>query len=118
MENRITELREKLYSVIDELSSSLDGFVRNPGKDFARNRKLPFSQMMKLFMNIGGGSLGRELLEVNGFNIETPTVSAFVQQRQKILPLAVYELLRKFTSSLSMKKTYKGTDYMRLMEVI
>ena len=108
MENCITELRKKLYSVIEGLSVSLDGLVRNPGKDFVRTRKLPFAQMMKLLVNIGGGSLGSELLEANGFSTETPTVSAFVQQRQKILPLAVYEMFRKFTASLDMEKTYRG----------
>jgi hypothetical protein len=108
MWNRIAQLRENLYSVIDGLSASLGEFVENPGKDFVRIRKLPFTEMLKLFMSIGGGSLGNELLEATGFIAENPTVSAFVQQRQKILPTAVYELLRRFAASLDLREKHRG----------
>jgi hypothetical protein len=108
MTKRIEDMRGKLYSIIDELTAKVNEFVQNPGKDFVRTRKLPFSMMLKLFMSIGAGSLGNELLEASGFKAETATVSAFVQQRRKILPKAVYELFRRFTASVSLNEKHRG----------
>ncbi len=55
-------------------------FVKNPGRDFVRNRKLDFS----------------------------PSKSAFIQQRSKIQLYAFEHLIKKFNKKLSFAKTYKN----------
>jgi hypothetical protein len=102
------KVKKKLTSLITEMSKSQALFVKNPGKDFTRNRKLNFETVMNLLISMGGNSIYKELLESSGYDVKTATTSAFVQQRDKILPFAFEFLLHEFTEShLSIKK-HKG----------
>ena len=83
-------------------------FVKNPGKDFVRNRKLNFSTMLMLLISMGGKTLNEELLEYFIFKDFSPTSSAFIQQRSKIQLYAFEHLLKEFNKKLSFVKTYKG----------
>ena len=101
-------LKEKLSSLIQELSASPALFVKNPDKDFTRKRKLPFETVIQLLISMGGNSVYKELLESQGYDVNTATSAAFVQQRDKILPIALEFLLHEFTQSYSDIKTYRG----------
>jgi len=101
-------VKQKLNSLIAQMSSTHECFVKNPGKDFIRNRKLSFETMIKLLISMGGNSLSKELLEAHGYKLNTPTTSAFVQQRDKILPSALKFLFEKFTDSAAANKRYNG----------
>ena len=107
-------VKDTLSSLIAELSASPALYVMNPGKDFTRKRKLPFETVMQLLISMGGNSIYKELLEAQGYDANTATSSAFVQQREKILPCAFEYLLHEFTKSHTGLKTYR--DY-RLMAV-
>ena len=102
------DVKEKLSSLIRELSASPALFVKNPGTDFTRNRKLPFEVVVQLLISMGGNSIYKELLESQGYNVNTATTAAFVQQRDKILPDAFEFLLHEFTQSYSDIKQYRG----------
>jgi len=108
MNNYPNEVKERLTSIISEMSASSALFVKNPNKDFIRNRKLNFETIMRLLISMGGGSIYKELLEVNGYDANTATTSAFVQQRDKILPFAFEFVLHEFTKSHSDLRSYKG----------
>lgn len=101
-------IKETLTSLIMEMSMSPALFVKDPGKDFTRKRKLPFETMMQLLLSMGGNSIYKELLEAQGYDVNTATAAAFVQQRDKILPFAFEFLLHEFTQSFSDIKKYKG----------
>lgn len=101
-------LKEKLTSLIREMSAAPAPYVKNPNKDFTRKKKLSFETVMKLLISMGGNSIYKELLELQGYDVNTATTSAFVQQRNKILPSAVEFLFHKFTQSYSDIKTYRG----------
>jgi hypothetical protein len=101
-------VKETLSSLIAELSASPELFVKNPGRDFTRNRKLPFETMMQLLISMGGNSIYKELLESQGYDVNTATTSAFVQQRDKILPCAFEYLLHEFTRPYADAKSYRG----------
>ncbi len=88
------------------LISSL--FVHNPRKDFTRNRKLPFEEVVRLLLGMGGNSLNKEILEHFNYSNVLPTASAFVQQRKKLLPDALAFIFNDFTDSLKGLKTYNG----------
>jgi len=102
-------IKGTLSSLISEMSGTAALFVKNPGKDFTRDRKLPFEIVVQLLISMGGNSIYKELLESQGYDLNTATTSAFVQQRDKILPFAFEFLLREFTESFSDVKTYR--DY-------
>ena len=107
-------LKEKIFSIIKQMETSPAAFVRNPGKDFTRKRKLPFETVVKLIISMGGNSIYKELLEAAGYSLETATTSAFVQQRDKILPHAFDFLFHAFTDTYTDIKCYR--DY-RLLAV-
>jgi len=100
--------KNKLTSIISDMALNSDLFVKDPTKDFIRNRKLNFDSVINLLLSMGGNSLGKELLDYYNYDPETASTSAFVQQRGKILPSAFKYLLDKFTGSFENLKTYKG----------
>lgn len=101
-------IKKKLTSIIKEMSSMPELFVKKPGKDFSRNRKLSFESIIQLLLSMGGKSIYTELLEYSGYDINTVTTSAFIQQRNKILPFAFEFLLHEFINSFQETRLYHG----------
>jgi len=108
MDSYANSLKNKLTELIQEMSVALASYVRNPDKDFTRKKKLPFETVMQLLISMGGNSIYKELLESQGYDVNTATTSAFVQQRNKILPSAVEFLFHEFTQSYTDIKDYRG----------
>lgn len=92
-------VKQNLTSIIALMAKEPDPFVKNPGKDFSRNRKLPFETVVQFLISMGGNSIYKELLETQGYNFDNVTASAFIQQRDKILPYAFEFLLHEFTQT-------------------
>jgi hypothetical protein len=108
MDTYANSLKETLTSLIREMAAAPAPYVKNPETDFTRQRKLPFETVMQLLIAMGGNSLYKELLELQGYDVNTATTSAFVQQRNKILPSAVEFLFHEFTQSYTDIKDYRG----------
>ena len=101
-------VKQNLTSIINEMAKNLELFVKDPGKDFTRNRKLPFESVVMLLISMGGNSIYKELLEAQGYDVNTATTSAFIQQREKIMPFAFEFLLNQFTHFNPSEKKYQG----------
>lgn len=101
-------IKGKLLSIIKEMAASPGLFVKAPGRDFTRKRKLSFEMMLRLLLGMGGGSLQAELLEHSGYALDTATSSAFIQQRDKLLPFALEFILHEFTLSFSNMRRHRG----------
>jgi hypothetical protein len=108
MTNYPAYIKNKLMSIIDEMAQQRECYVKNPERDFTRNRKLNFKSVIEILLSIGGGSISTELLKHFNYDAVTASSSAFVQQRDKILPSAFELLLDKFTNSFDNLKTYHG----------
>ena len=108
MKNYPKYLKSALDSVIHEMGKHPEDFCRNPGRDFTRDRKLPFENMLSLLVKMGGHALRDEMLDYFGCNDDLASVSAFVQQRNKILPKALVYLFHKFSDTCVKPKLYKG----------
>lgn len=108
MNNYPLYLKQKLFSKVSEMSSCKDQFVLRPGKDFTRDRKLNFESTLKVMLSMGGSTLSKELLDLFGFDLDRVSVSAFVQQRKKLLPYAFKHLFYNFLQECSFEKCYKG----------
>jgi hypothetical protein len=106
--NYALSTRAQVMEIIKELDRQKESFLKNPKKDFTRKRKLSFSDMLQTVLSMGGQSIRKELLSRYGFGMNTPTASAFVQQRDKILPGAFEQLFHTFTNSLPCERLYKG----------
>lgn len=108
MKNYPKHIKRTLNSVIRSMAKHPEDFCRCPEKDFTRKRKLPFEKVLTLLVKMGGHSLRDEMLDCPDF-AETPaSVSALVQQRNKILPEALEYLFREFTNRCQKTNLYKG----------
>ena len=63
MSRFIENLRSSLQELISELSENPTLFLRDPEKDFSRNRKIDFKTFIGITMNSGGCTMSKELLD-------------------------------------------------------
>lgn len=91
MSNYINQVSDSLKNHISELANNPCLFLRNPNVDFSRKRKIDFKTFIGIMMNSGGATMSKELLDFFDFNKNTPSVSAFTQQRSKVLPETFWE---------------------------
>ena len=89
-------LRTTLSNCISELDSIHDLFVRHPGRDFSRNRKISFPDTCWFLIGLQGKSMPNEILDFFQHSISAPSSSAFIQQRMKILTEAWDFLFHSF----------------------
>lgn len=108
------KIKNTLSQCISDFVSNPEDCLRDPSKDFKRHRKLPLEQMIYSILRFGNATLSNELLDSFRFSVNVPTVSAFVQQRDKLLPSAFETIFRKFTKQTRQTRLYKG---MRLYAV-
>lgn len=101
----ILKLKRTLNSQINALDCEKSVFVVNPERDFTRNRKLSFKKITEMLLCMGKGSLPIEINKYMNYKKNTPSVSAFVQQRAKILPEAFETLFRHFTNEIYTQKS-------------
>lgn len=100
--------KKLLRKVVQELTDCKRLFSNQPKKDFTRNRKLPFEQIIKAILCMGGGSVANEMMDLFGFHEDLATTSAFVQQRAKIRPEAFEKLFDLFVRNTAERSTYCG----------
>ena len=108
MINFSTQVKTKLFSIISDMEKHCSEFVQNPNKDFVRSRKLSFSAMVKILISMGGSTLQKELYNFFDFDTATPTSSAFIQQRSKLLPSAFKFLMCELNRSFTPTKRFRG----------
>ena len=112
----IQEIVTKFDSELTKLDSIKSEFCIHPEKDFSRNRKITFVSTIKSILSFGGGTLTNELLKINKFTTDTPTSSAFVQQRDKITPKAFSALFSMVNQAFDQDIRYKGYRLMAVDE--
>lgn len=107
-------VKDKFEKAVKEIGSMKEFFIRNPRKNFTRERKLPFETVLTMMVKFSGQSLQNEVSSTyrppdsNKKKVETPTKAAFIEQRNKIRPEAGYALLRAFVDSLPFQKKFDG----------
>lgn len=106
--NNVKHLRKILDKAISTVSNATSLFVFNPESDFTRNRLLNFQSVIEAIIYMESGSLKDELLKLNDYSIETPSVSAFVQARSKIKHDAFISIFKMFNEKSRVSKTYNG----------
>ena len=115
MNNYAETVKQTLLSLIDGMDAA--DYVYNPNSDFTRNRKLTFSTMLRLILSMGTSNLGTEILKYFNFDDEFPSVSAFVQQRQKIKTKAFEHIFREFSSKMNTSENMRLFNGYRLVAV-
>ena len=108
MKNYPAHVKRSLNAVIKNMAKHPGNFCHRPGKDFTRNRRLPFEKVLSFLVKMGAHSLRDEMLDCLDFDNTPATVSALVQQRRKVLPSALEYLFHEFTRINERTSHYKG----------
>lgn len=108
MKNPAKHYLLSLKRAIGKMAKSPELFVKRPGKDFTRKRKLDFRKTVSFLLTSVGKSLSNELLQFFSCKSSFPTVSAFIQQRDKLSKTAFVELFHSFSKSNIPNQTFKG----------
>lgn len=94
------QIKKLLTSEIKNVASQPHNYCSNPNTDFTRNRKLSMEKMLQGIIGMESKSLTNELLDLFHASAETPTASAFIQQRNKIKPKAFESIFKNFSKNL------------------
>ena len=108
MKNTGRALKERLLSMIGAMGEHPERYAKDPGRDFTRRRSLTLPTLMSLILTMDEKSMWKGLLGYFQNGIDTPSASAFVQQRKKLLPQAFEDLFHRFTDTLSARKKFQG----------
>ena len=93
-------IKKLLISEINNVASEPHNYCTNPDTDFTRNRKLSMEKMLQGIIGMESKSLTNELLDLFDASAETPSASAFIQQRDKIRPIAFESIFKNFSKKL------------------
>lgn len=89
-----------MRSTTNKVASEPHNYCTNPDTDFTRNRKLSMEKMLQGIIGMESKSLTNELLDLFDASAETPSASAFIQQRDKIRPIAFESIFKNFSKKL------------------
>lgn len=78
-------IKFSLMNTINSMQEDPSPFVKDPGKDFSRKRKISFSDIILSTISMENHSLNREIRQFFSSNSKPiPSKSAFIQQRKKL----------------------------------
>ena len=101
-------IKRTLKKCITKISATPETYAKNPRRDFIRTRKLPFETVLKSVLSMTGKSLRGELMDLFALKLDAPTVSAFLQQRDKVNFQAFEDLFHSFVQEIDEKNLFKG----------
>ncbi len=115
-----SDYSRKVFTVLDHKLTKLDH--KKHEKDLLtreswftrKEKKLSFTEDMKILMSIGSASMKKELHDYFGCDVDTVSLPGFIRSRAKIKEEAFIELMKMMNKAYPCDKKYKGY---RLMAV-
>ena len=80
--------------------SDISRYTVTPGRDFTRSRKMGADKLISFLVSCGSSSTRIELLDFFGLQADSPSASAFNQQRAKLRPEALEAVFHCFNSAV------------------
>lgn len=80
--------------------SDISQYTVTPERDFTRSRKMGADKLISFLVSCGSSSTRIELLDFFGLQADSPSASAFNQQRAKLRPEALEAVFRHFNSAI------------------
>lgn len=102
------KIKSLFVSAVQSVTSSISEYAVNPDKDFTRDRKLSPDKLISFLVSEGSSSTKNELLDFFGFDHQSPSASAFSQQRTKLKPEALYTVFNNFNQSVAPCANHKS----------
>jgi hypothetical protein len=108
MNNIPTEVKQTMDNIINDMANVAWLYSTRPGHAFTRTGKLGFAKTMELVIAMEGGTLSDEIMEYFNYDLNSPTPSAFVQQRSMLKLEAFQYLFKEFTNHYHSPKYKNG----------
>ena len=108
MNNFPSEVKQTLDNIINDIANVAWLYSSRPGHAFTRTGKLGFAKTMELVIAMEGGTLSDEIMEYFNYDLNSPTPSAFVQQRSMLKLEAFQYLFKEFTNHYHSPKYKNG----------
>lgn len=102
-------IKAMFSSAVSSVTQNISDYVRNPGKNFIRERKLPADRLIRFFVAEGSSSTKNEMIDFWGACPDQPGNSAFNQQRAKLRPEALEAVFNRFNAEAA--SLYKPSSY-------
>lgn len=102
------KIKHILLSEIEKMNQHREDFCKRPGIDFTRDRKISFDTLLHFQISMESGSVNHELLKYFNFDADTPSLSAFYQQRAKLSDDVFQKLFYSFNNRFQPKSLLKG----------
>lgn len=96
-----------LLATIDDLATDPQKYAKRPGRDFTRNRKLGFKQLLLMLLTMEGECIREEIYTYFGRDTAAPSKAAFYKQIHKLKDGVLRCLLLAFNQKLK-KHLFRG----------
>ena len=100
-------IKSLLFATIEEVATDPCKYASNPWRDFTRNRKLGFKNLIHLLLSMEADCIKEELYRFFGRTTDAPSKAAFYKQRQKLSSNALANLSFAFNAKLQ-KNLFDG----------
>lgn len=102
------KIKQTLLSEIEKMNQHRKDYCKRPGIDFTRDRKITFGTLLHFQISMESGSVNHELLKYFNFDVGTPSLSAFYQQRAKLSDDVFQKLFYSFNNRFKPESLLKG----------
>ena len=93
-------IKAAFLDAVNQVASNISQYTFHPGQDLIRSRKLRPDKLLTILVSCDSSYTRIELLDFFGLRKDSPSASAFNQQRAKPMPEALEAVFYRFNSSL------------------
>ena len=94
------DIKAAFADAVSHVVSNIPQYAACPGRDFTRSGKMGADTLISFLVSCGSSSTRIELLDFFGLQTDSPSASAFNQQRAKLRPEALEAVFHRFNSAL------------------
>lgn len=102
------QIKTIFNSSISKVTDNISRYAVSPEKDFKRHKKLPADKLMSFLISEGSSSTKVELLDFFHFSNDRVTASALNQQRAKLRPEALQQVMYEFNNAIFDEEVSSG----------
>lgn len=94
------DIKAAFADAVSHVVSNISQYAARPGRDFTRSGKMGADRLISFLVSCGSSGTRIELLDFFGLQADSPSASAFNQQRAKLRPEALEAVFHRFNSAL------------------
>ena len=106
------QIKTIFNSAISKVTDNISRYAVSPEKDFKRHKKLPADKLISFLISQGSSSTRVELLDFFHLDHDTITASAFNQQRAKLKPEALKQVMYEFNHAVFEEDAPSGCRFL------